>query len=83
MSWKAAFQPVRVGERTTFKQTYMHSALVYVALATSSTVEVCTWMDVVDHDGRRAVFPSGDGFTRSLDLEGPQVRFWVLAREIH
>ena len=38
-------------------------------------------MHVVDHDRRR--FPSGDGCVRSLDLEGPQVWFWVLARATH
>ena len=38
-------------------------------------------MDVIYHDSRR--LPSGDGCVRSLDLEGPQVRFWVLARATH
>ena len=37
---------------------------------------VSTWVDVVDHDSRR--IPSEDGCVRSLDLEGPQVWFWVL-----
>ena len=40
-----------------------------------------TWMNVVDHDRRR--IHSGDGCVRSLDLEGPQVWFWVLARATH
>ena len=39
------------------------------------------WMDVVYHGRRR--LPSDDGSVRSLDLEGPQVRFGVLARAIH
>jgi len=38
-------------------------------------------MDVVDHDSRR--IRSGGGCVRSLDLEGPQVSFWVLATAIH
>ena len=38
------------------------------------------WMNVVNRDRRR--IPSGDGWSRSLDLEGPHVRFWVLARAI-
>ena len=39
------------------------------------------WMNVVNRDRRR--IPSGDGWSRSLDLEGPQVCFWVLTRAIH
>ena len=35
-------------------------------------------MNEVDHDRRR--IRSGDGWSRSLDVEGPQVWFWVLAR---
>ena len=38
-------------------------------------------MNVVDHDRRR--IRSGDGCVRSLDVEGPQVWFWVLARATH
>ena len=38
-------------------------------------------MNVVDHDRPR--IPSGDGCVRSLDVEGPQVWFWVLARATH
>ena len=41
---------------------------------------VCTRMNEVDHDRRR--IRSGDGSVRSLDLECPQVSFWVLARAI-
>ena len=38
-------------------------------------------MDVVYHDRRR--IPSSDGSVRSLDVEGPQVWFWVLTRATH
>ena len=40
-----------------------------------------TWMNVVDHDRRR--IPSVGRCVRSLDLEGPQVCFWVHTRAIH
>ena len=46
-----------------------------------SNVRVRAWMNVVDHDRRQ--IPSGEGCARCLDLEGPQVWFWVLARAIH
>ena len=38
-------------------------------------------MHIVDHDRRR--IHRGDGSVRSLDLDGPQVWFWVLTRAIH
>ena len=46
-----------------------------------STHYICTRMNVVDHD-RRGIHSVG-GWSRSLDFECPQVRFWVFSRAIH
>ena len=40
-------------------------------------------MGIVNHHRRRFVFHTVGRYGRSLDLEGPQVWFWVLARAIH